>query len=67
MSVLVAEIKALREEVKARREDAQKQSDGQIAANAAVTRQAAEAVVAGQREAATDASWAAANSKRGPT
>jgi len=67
MGPLAAEVKALREEVKALRADAQKQSDDQITTNVAATRQAAETVVTGTKEAATDAAWAAANSKREPT
>jgi len=71
---LAEEVKALRTsceamaaELKGLRADQQKQSDDQISTNVAVTKEAAQTVVAGTKEAATDAAWAAANSKREPT
>jgi len=67
MAPLVAEVKALREEVKALRADAERQAGAQMDVTAAAASQAADKVVAGQREAATDSAWAAKNSTRAPS
>jgi tape measure domain-containing protein len=67
MAPLVAEVKALREEVKGLRADGQKQSDAEMAANAAAAQRAAETVADATRDSATDKAWAAANSERKPS
>jgi hypothetical protein len=61
---LLAAIKALQDEVKALRADAQKQAGDDINSNIAVTLQAADKIVDGARQAASDAAYAAANSTR---
>lgn len=63
---LLAAIKALQDELKALRADAQQQTGDGITSNAAVTLLAADRIVEGQRQAATDAAYAGANSSRAP-
>jgi hypothetical protein len=64
MAPLVAEVKALREEVKGLRAEALKRTGDLIQAGEASAEKAAEIVVEGVRNAATDSAWAASNSKR---
>lgn len=64
---LLAAIKALQDEVKALRADAQQQAGDEINSNVAATLQAADRIVEGTRAAASDAAYAAANSTRAPT
>lgn len=63
---LLAAIKALQDELKALRADAQQQTGDGITSNVAVTLLAADRIVEGQRQAATDAAYAGANSSRAP-
>jgi hypothetical protein len=67
LAPLLAEIKAMREELKGLRADAQQQAGDDINSNIAVTLQAADTIVAGVRVAATDAAYAATNSTRAPS
>jgi len=64
MAPLVAEVKALREEVKGLRAEALKRTGDLIQAGEASAEKAADIVVEGVRNAATDSAWAASNSKR---
>jgi hypothetical protein len=64
MAPLVAEVKALREEVKGLRADAERQTGDKIKAGEAIAQQAAETVVEGVRDAVTDGAYASANSTR---
>jgi len=64
MAPLVAEVKALREEVKGLRAEALKRTGDLIQAGEASAEKAAGIVVEGVRNAATDSAWAASNSKR---
>lgn len=67
LAPLVAEIKALRAAVDAAAAGAHQQAGDSITSNIAVTLQAADAIVAGTRQAASDAAYAAANATRPPT
>jgi uncharacterized membrane protein len=67
MTALVDEIKALRDEVKGLRAEALKRTGDLIRAGASSAERAAEIVVDGVRQAATDTAWAASNSTRTPS
>lgn len=64
MAPLVAEVKALREEVKSLRADQQKQTGDLIQATGVSAREAAETVVEGVSQAVTDGAYASVYSRR---
>jgi hypothetical protein len=64
MAPLVAEVKALRGEVKGLRAEALRRTADLIQASMTSAEQSAGIVVEGVRDAATDSAWAASNSKR---
>ena len=66
IKALQASNEALIIEVKGLRADAERQSTVSVVSNAVVTQQAAETVVAGTIQSATNAAWSAVNSKAKP-